>query len=494
MFKQVISSTQLTSDEANNYFRGTIVGTSYKNDVSFLSTLRALVAPRMKEGDRVNLFFFSSSYSAQRLRAMSATSAVVEICDFVPEIINGSIVIYSFDNHEQDSNYAWMELMKSTFVKVYPDWFRLEKVTDFFRKTFYTLCFINPENKKVIVFADNMDMRKMHYLQCSIFALMPWYFDPEAGVSELEMELIESLRNKDSTAYEDCIEKIAKQYDFRSAKIKRLLDGFEEQYERIALEEARYQITRIDNNINDLNSRIRELLKNRRNSEIQILGLETKIASGDKESELMDYFLHNGNIVLDTVEDDYIQFAVKSYIEYFDEDLARRVIDNNRSYIYPNQRNCENIINKNDMRKLMTAVFISQTIRIKVCAAYRFSMNGNVYGISAYRYGAEFRECTPNPHIDAYSCIGNYSESINELLRRHDYIGAIEQCSASCKSLNFNDSTVMCEFMKRIYGTSDRQPYINVKCFELPDGTVVTATEAIKWLNSQEEIANEQND
>lgn len=490
MFKQVIRNTQLTTDAANSFFQH-IVGESFQYDVSFLSTLRALVAPRMKEGEYVYLSFYQSNYSAHQLSEYSARNAVRNVCD-LDDIEDGRIIIHNFCHTSQDSNYAWMELMKSTLEGVYPGWHRLEKVTDFFKKTFYTLCFINPDKKSVVVFVDNMDIRRMHYLQCSIFAFLPWYFDPKLGVSKIEMELIESLRNKDSAKYEDCIAAIAEQYDFRTAKIRQLLAGFETRYERTECERVRREIESCDEYINSLNAQIRDYLKARRDTEIRLLGLEAKIASGSEESEIMDYFLHNDRLVLESVDDDYIVFSVKAYIEYFDDDLAERVIRNDTSYIYrPNGRGCNNLIDKEDMRKLMTAVFINQTIRIRVCAAYQFSMDGNVRGLSRHGYGAEFREYTPNPHIDGFSCLGTYNQSINELLRRHDYVGAIEQCAASCKSVNLNDGTVMCEFMRRIYGISERQNNINMRCFELPDGSVVTPIDAVNWIKSQEVQADE---
>lgn len=80
--------------------------------------------------------------------------------------------------------------------------------------------------------------------------------------------------------------------------------------------------------------------------------------------------------------------------------------------------------------------------------------------------------------------MGNYQRAINELLKNHNYIGAIEQCVASCRSLNFADSTVMQEFMRRLYGLSDYN--VNIRCIELPDGRVVEPKEAIVWLKEQE--------
>lgn len=89
-----------------------------------------------------------------------------------------------------------------------------------------------------------------------------------------------------------------------------------------------------------------------------------------------------------------------------------------------------------------------------------------------------------NPHINEYSCMGGYSKTINELLSRRDYIGAIEQCVASCKSLNWGDHTVMCAFMRTFF--SDNSV---ARCIELPDGKVVNAKEAIKWLEEQDKAA-----
>ena len=86
----------------------------------------------------------------------------------------------------------------------------------------------------------------------------------------------------------------------------------------------------------------------------------------------------------------------------------------------------------------------------------------------------------PNPHINRYSCLGNYVRTINELLKDRNYIGAIEQCSASAKSLNFGDSTVMHEFMRFMYSSGNRT------FIELSDGTTVSPINAIKWLKEQE--------
>lgn len=487
MFKSVINSTPLVSDAANSFFQN-VGGDYFQRDATFLSTLRALVAPRMKNGERIELSFSESSYTVDNVRNNNVRAVLNAITNNSHAIngYEGQIHIHNFVSNTQDDNYVCLELVKSSFEQQYDGWHRLGKVTDFFRKTFYVLCFINPEKKSVYIFADKMDVRKMHYLQCSIFAFLPWYFDPTEGVTELEMELINSLREKKSDKYEDCIARIASQYDFRTSKIRNLLNGFETRFERRECERVRSDIQSYINTINSLNEQIGEYLRYKAEKEIRLLGLETKIERGvSEDSEIMEYFLCNNKLVLEQVDDRYMVFSCMDYLTYFDEDMAKQMIDNPRSYVYrPNGRMCNNYIQEEDMKKLMYAIFIDQTLRIKFCSSYKFELDGNVSALEHHNYGYEFRECTPNPHIDGYRCMGNYQRAINELLRNNDYIGAIEQCIASCKSLNFADSIVMKEFMSRLYGISDY--HVNTRCIELPDMRVVTPTEAVEWIKSQE--------
>ena len=140
------------------------------------------------------------------------------------------------------------------------------------------------------------------------------------------------------------------------------------------------------------------------------------------------------------------------------------------------------------MKKLMTEIFVSEEprLRIRVCASYRFDLNGSVAPNGHRGFWRGYGDYLPNPHINDYNCMGNYTTTINRLLRNHDYIGALEQCVASCKSLNWGDSAVMTSFMRSMWGNGN-----NNRCIELPDGRIVKPNEAISWLEQQETQANE---
>ena len=54
MFKSSVTQTPFTTDAANAYFTN-ITGGGFGYDRTFLATLRALLAPRMQEGESINL-------------------------------------------------------------------------------------------------------------------------------------------------------------------------------------------------------------------------------------------------------------------------------------------------------------------------------------------------------------------------------------------------------------------------------------------------------
>lgn len=494
MFKEIIQRTEFTSDIANEVFSN-ITCDRFERDISFKATLRALLAPRMGQGDNIHLNFTSYTYSSRDLQSVDTTEALSAVTPFDPGACSDRITIINFRHTEQESNYAWMELIKSTFVSKYDGWVQVEKVTDFFRKTFYVLCYINPHSRSVAIYTEGIDVRKMHYLQCSILAFLPWYFSPEDGLTALELELVNSLRERTPDKYMECIAKIAEQYDFRTEQIRRNLAGFEQRFEKDEREREQYNLERIERDLRNLRAQMETYYKARRESELRILGLTEKIESASEESELMDYFIRNKNIEFDSMDDSSLTFLAHTYIEFFDEDIAERVIGNKSSYIYrpAHALRSNHPIDPDDMAMLIHAVFIDRSIRMKVCAAYTlYYSTGRVDGIRRHEYGRTCKEHTPNPHIDQYGCIGSYETHINECLQNRDYIGAIEQCVASCRSLNFSDSTVMEEFMRRLYGTSRYSESVNVRCIELPDGTVVTPREAVELLKKEkEESSNE---
>lgn len=480
MFRQSISSTMLTSDAANIFFPN-ITGEMYGSDCTFLATLRAVVAPRLPEGESVHLYFGRSEYNAAVISETPAKRMVGMICGNMHSG-NGQIYVHNLANREEANNIANIELLKRQFCEVYAGWQYLEKISVHYQKSFRVVCFINSETKSTALFVEQLNLQKLHYLQMSTLAFLPWYFDAEHGIEEIEIEMLKSLRERNSAKWEYYITEISKRYDFEAGRIKQLLSGFETRFEKMECDRVKRDISTIDRCLKNLDTKFADYIKERNDLCIRLLGLERRIAEGG-ESELMDYFLCNRKLVLESVDGTCMYFTVRDYLSYFDEDAAASYINNKNSYFYSG---CCSSNTKNGMQKLLTAIFIDQTIKIRFCAAYRFNMNSSVNAQYHHTFGPECNGYRPNPHINEYECMGNYKRIINEALTRRDYITALEQCVASAKSLNFHDSTVMSTFISQFtdcMGTT-------YNAIELPDGKVVSPREAIKWIEAQEAAAN----
>lgn len=493
MFRKVISRSPLVGREADEVFKN-ITASSWNNDVSFAATLRALLASRIPEGESIYTTWGSSRHSALTIKQVDKEIAIGALGGrFVEESMDdGGIYIHYFDSANNEDNDVSFAIVNENFTTQYPEFTKLKKVTEFYKSVMDVLCFVNVQHKKTVIYVNRLTVPRYHYLQCGILAYLPWYFDKEKGVTKQEMELIESLRKNKSDDYERIIEEIASKYDFRSEAIKRGLRGFETRLDKKKAEGLKSIIKETVDAINDYSEKIGELLAKKSERECMLLGLEQKIIDNrENGGEMMDYFLANKRLNLVSVDDDTVRFTVKDYLTYWDRDMAEEIISNRRSYVYyPGGNDMSGNIPADDMEMLMRSIFVDEKLKIKFCSAYDLQLYGRVRGIGGFQYDYNCSDAMANPHIDFYECLGNYTQVFAELLKDRNYIGAIEQCIASCKSLNFGDSIVMSRFMETLYGLQSEK---NNKCIELPNGTVVDPKRAIVWLTADkngEEVKN----
>lgn len=476
MFNAQVAQTEFVSPEANECFPN-IYGESYNGDVSFLSTLRALLYKRVPEGETVEVRFNTTSLGESYVDMCRVQGDEVD-----DESYYGRIRITGFTASSAEVRAKWLDEVEAKFLPSFAKygWSELERVKAFFHNAFRVVCYVNTERRCVNVFVDGLDYRKLHYLQCGIFAFLPWYFDPEKGLSKDEIELIKSLQKKTPDAYIAAMAKLAEELDLRSMKIRKMLTGFETRYERQRIVNVEHQITQTNDSIRSYNRQIGDLLSQKNELLITLLGLQARVGQQEGKSELMDYCLCNKNIDLVRVDNDQITFVAKGYLDNFDSDAAERMIANKSSYFYSDN----SILNKDQIELLMNALFIDQTLRIKMCAAYRLPMHGCVEAISHYSYGPAYSDCTPNPHIEHFSCLGGYEYEINNKLEEGDYVGAIDQCMASVASVNLTEGPTMNHFVEIFHR---RSPGVNNRCIELPDKTVVTPERAVAYLTAEKE-------
>lgn len=479
MFRNVIPETPFT--ERGLQF--SIDGDMPWNDATFLTTLRALLDDKIKPGDRVYFQYspLRSHVGSDLLYHAYAlgddNEGVISLMDVYLDRVNKSFEQFVEDFRsgiKDDDRYA-------------KSWVEIPKVNAFFIKAFEVHCFINAEARNVLLITHELDVKKMHYLQCAIPAFMPWYFPKDNGISDEEMQLIKSLADTDPAKYIGIIESTAQKKGLKEKRLRDLLSGIEMSVELERREQLKCRIQEVIRSLDDIDYRISELLKQKTEYETDLLGVETKLANSDDNNEILEYFMCNKKLALKNRYGQNITFVANDYLTYFDEEAAERVINNKRSFVYTRDRG---VVSKKDMEFLMRAIFLDQVLRVRFCAAYDLNISGTIRPIQGYSFGTDSQKFTPNPHINTYTCLGDYKRHILDRLRDHDYIGAIEQCVASCKSLNLLDSCVMERFMDVLYGHCEQT--VN-RCFiEMPDGKIGTPEEAVEWLKESGYIAAEE--
>ncbi len=486
MFRQPIVESPLIGEYQNEFhIMGRVFGNEFEHDVSFVSTLRALVLPRMDDDEETLEFKYRTSYVSQRDIERNTPDHLmrfVTMMDDASDMCGNTLYVINVGTPDEKTETNLLSLIEEKFQKKFPGLTKVEKFTVFFRKIFRASCYLDAENKTSIVFCSNLDIRRYHFLQIAVPVMLPWYFTKDKALTPEEMELIESFKEKTPEKYLGILEKVAARYDFRSMRIKSELSGFETKYLEAEASKVARSVDSIMRDVRSHESSISDLLRTYNELNIRLMGLNAKIAEGNRESEITDYFLVNKNISLNVVNGGDITFTCRGYVEYFDEEIVRKYMENPRSILYRvDSRDMSGKIPPDDVKMLFQALFVDEELRMKFCAMYTISVSGGVKAISGAKYTPQFGDCTPNPHIDRYSCLGNNERAIREQLMNHNYVGAIEQCISSCKSLNFADSAVISEFMRRFYGISKA----NMKCIELPTGETVTPIKAIEWLKER---------
>lgn len=484
MFDTEITRTAFTTQAANQYFNDRIMGSSWGNDYTFLSTLRALLYSRVPEGQTASVMFYDFTYSQNAFDRLTSEEWITRIRGNYTDTY-GTITVINISCDKSETDDRFLHLIEQRFCSD-GKWVRLSPVTDFFRRNFEVMCFVNPEIRASVFFVKRMTRKILHQLQVASLTALPWYFNPKNGdrLTDEERELLESLQEKNHNHYLECLRKIASHLNFEEEFLRKSFRDIETSYERNRLVELTDNIEDMMRRIRAYEEEIGNVMREISRKNMEVLGLQTKINSTGDDSPMLDFFLNNRNIRLDKVRGTKILYHINTYLSSWDESSAENLIGNVNSVLYQYCRH----IPKEIAKKVAKALFLDDVVRLRFCAAYQIDTAGDVRGMDGYSFNEDEYDRMPNPHIQYYACTGGYRASFNEALRNRDFIGVISQTMASASNINLADGVVMSRFFESLWNEA------NKKWFEFPDGRQVNLRELVEYLNEKEkeEKENEQ--
>lgn len=390
------------------------------------------------------------------------------ICE---EVAEGSITFIS-----NVTNHRIPDWVSDMFLKTHEGWEKVNRVSSFFERIFDCICFINTEKKSTVVFVGRLDTGRMHYILCSVFAMLPWYYSKET-VTPDDIELVKSLREPTPAKFNAAIAVFEEKYDFYTMSLGSLND-FETDWQEREVSRMQQTSDSFREKMASLYHDLAEYQKQKEAIDRQILGW--KLGNTQRDYSLKQYLIDNSkNVRYMSSNEDGMTVEIITELMYFDEDIASDVYGSARGLIDETYvRRSE--LSKEDMKLLFKALFIDKTATLRFCAGYRLNVNrGRVDGITDFDFDSAASKCLPNPHINRYACIGGYEQGFIRCMSTQNYVGAIEQAIVSCQSLNFADGTVMEEFMRRLYETDK-------KCIVI-DGRDMTTKEAVDEIKKKGE-------
>ena len=486
MFTREITTTSFVNEIANDAL-SYIEGQSFRGDISFTSTLRALLHNRVDKDKGLRLRFTQTNYTFEDVKTYGSTRDGLQLMFGIQANLKNDrnlLLIHSLTYTDEEDNSKTLEYVREKFCSIYgDDYIRAEDLSVYFSKLKLNIDFyISKDKQNAVILADRLNLKYMHAIQSIIPRLLPWYFE-NSPYTEEEKNLLLSLSKKTEVEYLDLIEKFAEKFDFRAIKIRKLLPNFESVFIRRQTEEVKSKVNHCDREIEDITCRFADLLRRKEDFLLRLIGLESRLEE-KSDGEVMKYFLCNNSLYLESVSGNTLTFIVDTYLDEYDPEIFERYLNNKGSVLY-RQRNGN--YSQEEAEILLKAMFGEEAcLRIKTCAAFQIDIGTlYVYGQRGYHYPTKFSNHLPNQHIHRHSCLGGNEKEIVECLANGDFILAIEQCASSARNFNMSDGVVADEFMAEIYSSAAK------KFLELPDGTMVSPREALDWLTAKSKEAEE---
>lgn len=467
------SQIRLASDVANEFFPN-IKGDSYRDDASWLATMRALLPSRLGADVAAQVRFIQKESKSLKSRA----ARIEHYLDGVDITAPNTITVVNVQKTTEDlekvldafkhNGVANHELAEAVFRRFY------EQETKG-----YVLMYVDDNIANTVIITSSLSMHMWHTLS----AFMKTYFKKafaEHPATDKEMQLMRALastnREDNSTdTYLQIIEEFAEPYDFRSATIRNALIDFTTKAKKSRIKAVEKTIDNANKSISNYHEEIGKQLAVREKAQWELAGLMCGDGQDEASKELMNYFLANKQLIFTGTGDGYFNYWVKSYLTYWDERSAESYIKTRGGYLYAGARDYD--LDMDKFEKLLRAIFLDRTVKVRMTAAYQFFFNSSEINININRSDSQPTELNGymlNPHSMHHSCWGTASRNLSEALNAGDYSGAVGVTIYAASELNIVD--VSTELFSRWLAES------KWNCIELADGTRMTCKEYMETL------------
>ena len=463
-----------------------VIGCSFRDgysdqDNTMTAVAKALLSRRLGPGEEFKIRISNIEGNEQTIEDPKAQLEVAVYhatdgdCTDLDKVHN--MVIFSQFRYGGGEDFIRLSDAIENIMPTLNGWKFHGKAEVFLNKEMKARVLIQEEHRAAIVVTDKLTMPHWHLLGSMFPTYVPSLF-PADDLKEDEKLVLKQLALHGAQHFIAELAKLEDYYDIRGQKIRQMIGGFE-------VRQREQQIRMIENEITNIRTQMENLMQQYSNycekldtANVRRNGLKYLANETGGDDDLVNFFQANKCLDVIEVYGSRISFVVRTYFENFDSEMYERCRTNDRFIMESEARGV--FSDPENRKKIMDAMFLSEKIKLRMCALFHLDVRGTVSTTTGYDFPANCSDYIPNYHLNNHHCFGNYERVITEYLQNGDTIGAVNACIASAKSVNIAESgPTFNPMMVQVFNSTK-------KCFELPDGTCVTPAKALEWLNEQE--------
>lgn len=475
MIKSAIRQTALTSQRADEYFKGKIEAAKMNDDVSMAATCRLLFGPRLKDDESIHVT--NESF------VMREGATFDFLKDRLDGIRSGDLIIYNI-LCAGGAGANWRDL-----AKPFLDASGLHPMDDIIKfmdaNKMKALVYTNKphvasepkspfDNDATIILIEGINATRWHMIQLLLRRLMGRWFHEQPFTAEETAGVINGLQGDSEEPYLEAVRKYAETLDFRSGFIRQQLNGFEKRFEKERIAQLENKVERIDREMNEMLANLGRKQSEREDIVATLYGY--RMNGTDSEPYVMNYFLRNKNLVLKSCNADYLDFFVAGWFDNWNPDAAKQTFEKERMSSWLESHDKFGV-SETEAKMLYKAIFIEERVRVRLWSHYKLALRNSesVSVHSGSQKPDEFANALPNPHHYYNHCLGGNTSLIVEAMRVRDIVGAIEQCISATKGIN------LMEYASYNYFARD--------LFDPKFGSVIYVKELDKFMTTKDAIA-----
>lgn len=484
--KTAIQSTALTSESAQQCFKGRITADRFRGDVAMESAAMALFDKRLADGEKIKIKF-QSFYGG---------NMVEDVKNYMADFRNrkpGTLMICSVSTQKDEAGKKIDEILKTLDMSGYYPMRDIMQVlsTQGINALFLTDTQPNAktpmspfDNTKTFVVMENMTMTRWHML-CSLLKrlLGKWFYEKPMTPEEMN-GFAKSLQAETPDAFLEAVQHYADSLDLRGMFIREALGDFESRFEKERIKALEKECQDLEHEANRLDQEILSVLTRKDELLATLFGYQMRETPA--EPLTMNYFLANKNLILVNCTSNYLDFYDFGWLDQFDAQKAKATFakDHMSSWL---EYNGNYGVSNEDAKILYKALFVSETVKVRLWSHFQLYLRSNsgrdstLTVISGTNAHPDIRNALPNPHHCYNTCPGNNRRLVDECMRRRDIIGAIAQCINATRGVNLTEQASYHYLANDLFNPDfGKVIYIN----DLNE--FMTTKDAIKYLKEHE--------